>query len=129
MERIFLDGTWQDQRSFSPAVTTSGGRMIWLAGHGALFDDEKKSLAGNFEGQTRQSFKLLKKTLEQAGGRISDIVTMTVFIIDARYGTRFTEIRTEYFEGKNYPASALLTVAGFAQPEMMVEIQGIAVVE
>ena len=129
MERIFLDGTWQDQRSFSPAVTTSGGRMIWLAGHGALFDDGKKSLAGNFEGQTRQSFKLLEKTLEQAGGRISDIVTMTVFIIDARYGTRFTEIRSEYFEGTNYPASALLTVAGFAQPEMMVEIQGIAVVE
>ena len=66
-------------------------------------------------------------TLEQAGARLQDLVTMTVFIIDSRYGTRFTEIRAELFPD-GFPASALITVAGFAQPEMMVEIQGIAVV-
>lgn len=128
MERNFLDGTWQDSRTFSPAVTTSGGKVIWLAGHGALWNDKGESLAGDFEGQTRQSFKLLEKTLNRAGGRLKDLVTMTVFIVDARHGTRFTEIRGEYFEGTNFPASALITVSGFAQPDMMIEIQGIAVV-
>jgi enamine deaminase RidA (YjgF/YER057c/UK114 family) len=53
---------------------------------------------------------------------------MTVFIIDARYGDRFTEIRQEAFSDGNYPASALITVAGFARPNMMVEIQCVAVV-
>lgn len=129
MERNFMDGTWQDSRTFSPAVITSGGKVIWLAGHGAIWDDERRSLAGDFEGQTRQSFRLLEKTLDRAGGHLADLVSMTVFISDARHGTRFTEIRGEYYEGTNYPASALITVSEFAQSDMMVEIQGIAVIE
>jgi predicted membrane metal-binding protein len=38
---------------------------------------------------------------------------MTVFLIDARHTTRMTELRTEIF-GKDFPASAAITVAGFA---------------
>ena len=41
-------------------------------------------------------------------------------------GDRFTELRKEIF-GDNFPASALITVAGLARPEMLVEVQGIAV--
>ena len=52
---------------------------------------------------------------------------MTVFIIDARYGDRFIEMRKAYFPD-GYPASALITVAGFARSSMMVEIQCVAVV-
>ena len=55
------------------------------------------------------------------------MVTMTVFITDTRYGDRFTELRKEIF-GDNFPASALITVAGLARPEMLVEVQGIAVI-
>jgi 2-iminobutanoate/2-iminopropanoate deaminase len=55
------------------------------------------------------------------------MVTMTVFLADARYTTRMTEIRTEIF-GQDFPASAAITVRGFADPAMMIEIQGIAVV-
>ncbi len=40
----------------------------------------------------------------------------------------FTEIRKEYFPD-GFAASAMITCAGFAQPEMMVEIQGIAVID
>jgi 2-iminobutanoate/2-iminopropanoate deaminase len=53
---------------------------------------------------------------------------MTVFVIDARFTTRMTELRAEIF-GKDYPASAAITVSGFALPEIMIEIQGIAVAE
>ena len=62
-----------------------------------------------------------------AGAKLSDIVTMTVFIIDARFGDRFIDIRKEYFSAGAYPASALITVAGFAKTAMMVEIQCVAV--
>lgn len=127
MERRFVEGTWQKNRAFSPAVVTTGGRTVWAAGHGAPVDDEGKSLAGDFDAQVHQSFKLLEGTLEQAGARLQDLVTMTVFIIDTRFGDRFVELRKDYFP-EGFPASAMLTVAGFAQPDMMVEIQGIAVV-
>ena len=43
-------------------------------------------------------------------------------------GTPFTEIRREIF-GDNFPASALITVTGLAQPGMLVEVQGIAVID
>lgn len=127
MERRYIEGTWEKGRAFSPAVITTGGTMIFVAGHGGFVDDSGKSLAGDFEAQTRQSFKNLERTLTAAGASLKDLVTMTVFIIDSRHGTRFTEIRREIFQEK-FPASALITCAGFARPEMMVEIQAIAVI-
>jgi 2-iminobutanoate/2-iminopropanoate deaminase len=56
------------------------------------------------------------------------MVTMTVFINDARLGDRFVELRKEIFR-ENFPASALITVTGFARPGILVEVQGIAVVQ
>ena len=114
-------------RAYSQAVITEGGRTVWLAGQVALQDAAGKSLAGDFDGQVREVFRLLGVTLQEAGGRLADMVTMTVFITDARLGDRFTALRREIF-GDNYPASALITVAGLARPEMLVEVQGIAVV-
>lgn len=127
MKKTFHRGTWQQTRAFSPAVVTEGaGRIIWLAGHTGQVDDDGRSLAGDFDAQCRQTFRNIERTLQQAGARLSDMVTMTVFLIDARYTTRMTELRTEIF-GKDFPASAAITVAGFAQPEMLIEIQGVAV--
>lgn len=126
MEKNFYPGSWQQQRAFSPAVATRGGRIVWLAGHGGLHGTDR-NLEGDFEGQVRQAFKNLEATLAQAGGKLSDIVTMTVFITESRDGDRFVEIRKEFFPDANYPASALITIAGLARAAMMVEIQGVAV--
>ena len=127
MERKFYPGTWQQQRAFSPAVATRGGRIIWLAGHGGLHGADA-NLEGDFAGQSRQAFRNLAATLAEAGAALSDIVTMTVFITEARHGDQFVEVRKEFFPDANYPASALITVAGLARPAMMVEIQCVAVV-
>lgn len=127
MPRQYFKGTWQEDRSFSPAVVTKGGRQVWLAGVGMWRDESGNSLAGDFDAQVRASFRMIGKTLERVGGKLEDIVTMTVFILDVRNGDRFVEIRKDYFPN-HYPGSALITVAGFAKPEMMVEIQAIAVI-
>ena len=117
-----------EARAYSQAVITAGGRTIWLAGQVALEDSGGRSLAGDFDGQTREIFVLLGKTLAEAGGTLADMVTMTVFITDCRYGDRFTELRREIF-GDHFPASALITVAALARPELLVEVQGIAVLD
>ncbi|MBV8937151.1 MAG: RidA family protein [Alphaproteobacteria bacterium] len=114
-------------RAYSQAVITEGGRIVWLAGQVGVTGASGNSLAGDFDGQVREVFSCLSQTLEEAGGSLGDMVTMTVFITDARHGDRFTELRKEIF-GDNFPASALITVAGLARPEMLVEVQGIAVV-
>ena len=127
MKKSFVRGTWQKSRSFSPAVITEGGKVIWIAGHTGQKDHDGKSLAGDFDAQMRQTFKNIEATLKEAGATVKDIVTMTVFLTDARYTTRMTEIRTEIF-GQDFPASAAITVTGFADPNILIEVQGIAVI-
>ncbi len=127
MARSFVQGTWQKERAFSPAVISEGGTTIYVAGHGGQIGADGQSLAGDFDAQSRRCFQLMEATLKEAGAELKDMVTMTVFIVDSRYGDSFTAIRHEIF-GTDFPASAMITVTGFAKPEMMVEIQGIAVI-
>jgi enamine deaminase RidA (YjgF/YER057c/UK114 family) len=126
----YLEGTpQQKQRAFSPAVVTQGGKTIWLAGQTATEDLNHKPIVGDFDAQTRTVFALLDQTLKRAGGSLRNMVSMTVFINDPRNGDRFIEIRRKTFADGKYPASALITVSNFAQPGMLIEIQGIAVIE
>ena len=129
-EREFLAGdTRQRERAYSPAVKINGGTTIYLAGYGAFQDEAGKSYASDFDGQVRLSFERIRQTLTKAGGKLADIVTMTVFITDMANGTRFTQLRKEFFQEGRYPASALIGIKELARPEMMVEIQAIAVVD
>ncbi len=140
MPREYIKGTWQEkERAYSPAVITQGGRIIWLAGAVAGTDEEgdfepvagseqtRHVMAGDFAAQAHSVFRNIAATLEEAGGRLKDLVTMTVFIVDVRYGDEFVKIRKQYFpDGK--PASALITVARLAHPDLLIEIQATAVV-
>jgi enamine deaminase RidA (YjgF/YER057c/UK114 family) len=122
----FLKREAAQARGYSQAVISEGGRIVWLAGQVGATDAAGRSLAGDFDGQVREVFARLGATLAETGGRLADMVTMTVFITDARLGDRFTQLRKEIF-GDDFPASALITVAGLARPELLVEVQGVAV--
>ena len=125
----YLEGTdVQKGRAYSPAVITQGGRTVWLAGQTTVVDETGKDISGNFEAQARTIFTFMDRTLKRAGGSLANLVTMTVFISDPRYGDLFVKIRGEYFKDGRYPASALITVTAFARPGVLIEIQGVAVV-
>jgi enamine deaminase RidA (YjgF/YER057c/UK114 family) len=110
------------ERAFSRAVVTEGGRTVWLGGQTA------SNANADFEAQAREVFASLDKTIKAVGGRgLADMVTMTVFISDHHNGDRFTQIRKEIFK-ECFPASALITVTGFARPGLLLEIQGVAVI-
>src|SRR6266516_5209359 len=126
LKRSYVKRETAQARGYSQAVTTEGGRIVWLAGQVAIEDSSGRSLAADFDGQVREVFARLGRTLEEAGASLADLVTMTVFITDARLGARFIQLRSEIF-ADNFPASALITVAGLARPEMLVEVQGVAV--
>lgn len=127
-QRKFIKSNFAQSNAYSQAVVTSGGRTVWLAGQAAPATDASgKSLAGDFDGQVRAIFAAISKTLDSAGGKLSDIVTMTAFLTDDRYDRRFLEIRKEIF-GDNFPASAMINVRSLAQPYLLIEIQSIAVV-
>jgi 2-iminobutanoate/2-iminopropanoate deaminase len=116
------------ERAYSPAVISKGGRIIWLAGQTTTVDLNGKSLAGDFLGQARTDFALMDRTLKRSGGSLQNLVTMTVFINDPRNGDPFVKLRHEMFPDGKFPASALITVSNFAQPGILIEIQGVAVI-
>src|SRR5580693_6516194 len=69
----YLKGERPQLRGYSDAVITEGGKIVWLAGQTATVDDNGKPI-DDIEGQVRQIFKLLDRTLQRAGGKLSDMV-------------------------------------------------------
>jgi len=115
-------------RSYSPAVITDGGRVVWLAGETAVTDANGKDIRGDFEAQTRAAFAQIDETLKRAGGSLQDVVSITTYLTDARNGAIFSKVRGEMFPSKNYPASAQITVSALAVPGMQIEIHAVAVI-
>src|SRR5689334_22652922 len=115
MSREYVAGERETSRSYSRAVKVRGGTTVYLAGVGGANNAAGKSLAGDFPAQVHAVFARIKENLAEAGGTLDDIVTMTVFITDDRYGDQFVELRKQFFT-RGYPGSALITVAGLARP-------------
>jgi 2-iminobutanoate/2-iminopropanoate deaminase len=123
----FLEGSERTKaRAYSNAVITEGGRIVWLAGMGGTTDADGKPIS-DFAGQTRQAFRNIDATLKRTGGTLADVVTMTVFIRNQSDGDEFVKIRAEFFKSR-FPASALITAKDFAVPQLLVEIQAVAVI-
>jgi 2-iminobutanoate/2-iminopropanoate deaminase len=82
---------FQLSRAFSPGVVTDGGKIVWVAGQTATRDKDEKDISGNFDAQVRQVFGQIDAILKRAGGSLANVVSMTVFIKEPRYGDRFVE--------------------------------------
>lgn len=112
----------------SYAQVVKAGNTIYLAGQVA--QDERGRLVGpgDFRAQATQVFENLKKALAAAGADFDKLVKITVYLTDPRYRESLMEVRAQYLRGA-LPASTLVIVAGLAQPEYLLEIEGIAVIE
>jgi enamine deaminase RidA (YjgF/YER057c/UK114 family) len=119
---------FQLSRAFSPGVATSGGITVWVAGQTATQDNQGKDIANNFEAQVKQVMSQIDDVLKKAGGSLDNVVSMTVFIKESRYGDKFVEMRKDFFKDGNYPGSALITITNFARPGIEIEIQAVGVI-
>jgi enamine deaminase RidA (YjgF/YER057c/UK114 family) len=121
----YLDPT-NAQRSYGAGVVTEGGRIVWLAGMGGTRAPGGEKIT-DFAGQTRQAFRNIEAALKRAGGSLENLVSMTVMIRNQLDGDEFVKIRGEFFKSK-FPASMLITAKDFANSDLLVEIQSIAVI-
>jgi len=114
------------QRSYGAGVVTEGGRIVWLAGMGGARAPDGRKIE-DFAGQTRRAFQNIEAVLKRAGGSLENIVSMTVMIRNQSDGDEFVKVRGEFFKSR-YPASMLITAKDFANPDLLVEIQSVAVI-
>jgi enamine deaminase RidA (YjgF/YER057c/UK114 family) len=125
----YMDKTpFQLSRAFSPGVITKGGKTVWVAGQTATKDNNGIDISNNFEAQVKQVFSQVDAVMKDAGGSLGNVVQMTVFIKESRYGDRFVEMRKGFFQNGNYPGSALITVTNFARPGIEIEVQAVGVI-
>lgn len=115
------------ERSYAAGVVTKGGRTVWLAGMGGTNKSDGTKIT-DFTEQTRQAFRRIDATLKQAGGSLDDLVSMTVMIRNQSDGDTFVKVRGEFFKNNKFPASMLITAKDFANSDILVEIQSVAVI-
>lgn len=110
---------------------TKAGRIVHLGGQTAMGPDGAIVPGGIVE-QFTQAFSNVLTTLEAAGGRPTDLVSVTIYLTDvAGYQREGREIGRRWREmaGTHYPAMAGIGVTSLWQPEALIEIQGVAVLE
>lgn len=118
-------------RGFSHAAETRGGRTLFLAGQVAKDRDGRVVGRGDLVAQFRQVCGNLMTLVAAAGGQLTDVVKLTIYVLDTgefkRLGRPIGVVYREYF-GKHYPAMTLVGVRDLydASEGCLIEIEGVA---
>ena len=111
----------------SQGVAVPAGRMIFASGQVAREVDGQLVGRGDIRAQTRKTLQNLQAVLTEAGATMDDVVKVTVFVTNlSEHFAAIHEIRAEFFAAP-YPASTLVEVSQLVDPEMLIEIEAIAV--
>jgi len=113
--------------SYSLVNIAQPGRMVFIAGQTASDHEGKVVGVGDPCAQTRAVLGKIKLAVEAAGGTMQDIVAMNVFSTDVRFHRDINETRREVL-GANFPTSTMVQVVALARPELLLEINAIAVI-
>ena len=107
---------------------TGPNRTIYISGQIA-FDKDGKIVGapGDMKAQAEQVFKNLETALTAAGAKFSDVVKMNSYITDMSKAQAVRDVRSRYF-AETSPASTFVQVAGLVRPELLLEIEVVAVV-
>jgi 2-iminobutanoate/2-iminopropanoate deaminase len=128
----------QVKRTNPPALSTPTGythivevtgpaKTVYISGQIAYDKDGKVVGAGDMKAQAEQVFKNLELALTAAGATFSDVVKMNSYITDMSKIQAVRDVRARYFKDAT-PASTFVQVAGLVRPELLLEIEVVAVV-
>src|SRR4051794_6880349 len=112
---------------YSYAVKKTG-TPVFISGQVALDGDGKLVGENDIEAQVEQVFRNLRTVAEACGATLDDVVKITVFVTDPSYRPAVAAARQRHFNEGAYPASTYLVVAGLAVPQLLVEVEAVAIV-
>ena len=115
---------------YTPGVLTTGGRMLFLAGQTGMDATGAIGAPADMAAQFAQALANLQVVVAEAGGQMTDIVKLTIFVTDkATYRAQLEPIGAAYRAvfGKYYPAMTLVEVRSLYDDQALVEIEGVAV--
>lgn len=104
-----------------------GGRLVFCAG-AVAFDPQGNVVGeGDIVAQTRQVMENLRLALGAAGATFDDVVKVTNYVTDASQWPKVLPVRAEYIP-EPFPASTFIEVSALMFPELLIEIEAVAVV-
>jgi len=113
---------------YSHVVVVEGaGRTVYVAGQ--LARDKNGSVvgAGDMRAQIRQVGENVKAALAAAGAGLNDIVKTNTYVTDIEEFFKHVDVRMEYFAA--LPTSTTVEVRRLAHPDLLVEVEVVAVVD
>ena len=117
------------QPAYTHVVTVSGtGKMVFVAGQLARDANGKLVGKGDMRAQIQQVGENIKTGLEAAGATLADIVKTNTFVTNYEEYSKHGDMRARYF-GPATPTSTTVQISRLADPEAMVEIEAIAVID
>ncbi|MXV50722.1 RidA family protein [Pedobacter sp. HMF7647] len=113
--------------SQSAEINLGNCKMLIISGQVALNSKGELVGAGNMRKQADQVFKNIRSIVDQAGGSLSDLVKISFFVTDLSQLKSIREVRNEYINLKNPPASTLIQVKSLFRDDLMIEIEATAI--
>jgi len=112
--------------TYSQAVVVTGGTTIYLSGQIPLVPETMEVVGGGIENEIHQVFKNLTAVCQEAGGDLSNIVKLNIFLTDLNNFAVLNEIMASYFD-QPYPARAAIGVNELPKG-VSVEMDGVMVI-
>lgn len=117
---------------YAHVAKITGGNIVHVAGQAPF--DERGQVVGkdDFVAQFRQVVRNLKTAIEAAGGRPDQYAVLTIYITDLEaYWNNTKILGSAYREvfGKYFPAITLVEVKRLYNPDCLIEVSGIAVID
>lgn len=125
VERITVPNDWYEP--YRIALGYRIGDVVILSGQASISPQGEIVGAGDFDAQAEQTFQNLKLVLEAAGSGLEHVIKVTIFLTDMANFPKIVELRGKWFTPP-YPADTIVEVRSLALPELMLEIEAIAVV-
>jgi enamine deaminase RidA (YjgF/YER057c/UK114 family) len=115
---------------YTQVVASRGSRTIYIAGQVAVDVIGNVVAPGDVVGQASRAFANVRSAVTAAGGTVADIVKVTWYVVGFRPELlpALARARRDIF-GDHEPASTLVGVQALANPQYLVEVEAIAVVE
>jgi enamine deaminase RidA (YjgF/YER057c/UK114 family) len=123
------EGIWAPGgRAFNQGVVQGPGEVVHVTGQVAWDEQSNVIGIGDAEAQLEKALSNVAVILGEVGGRLSDIVSMTIYFLDRDDLPAIQRVRSRHFAPETAPVSILIQVAGLVIPELLVEVVPIAVV-
>lgn len=109
-------------------VPLGASRMLILSGQVPV--NQKGEVVGSdIRTQSRQVFQNIQSVLEYCGANFNDIVKLGIFTTDISKIAEFREVRDQFINTTNPPASSLLEVKGLFRKDVFIEVEVTAIVK